>query len=522
MRRLGWGLLWILGTISVQAQTSGVLPSYLAETVRRGLPLLALTDSKEKVPLWPELEAALRREASLAPSSDLSLLDSWILLQEGCTQAAFQRLETLWSSPSPTGTSRYPVTFRAEAWFSVLRQTGEDQRLNQAWTAWEQKYLSPRVLMDGLSSLEKTQPLVVPGVLRQALALYPGDRRWLSWLARYASEFPQTLALLKRDLTTGGFSSAELQAILRQNPDSRALLIQAGYPNARLEGAMALDYPSLLSQNKNDQMPNGAFTWDQNTDGIADSRVVFQTGQLKSWSRGSLDPLGQSWSLVFEENRPKLWLESNRDSRWTLAYEAYPYARTLTYEYGNHRIEYQFPPFTVDVPIGPEERFQGPQVLWPWQFDSALLPLSLSGLAAKASSILTHNNGILESIYSLYQGQVWLQVDDSNADGNPDVWSFYRQGKLDRVYRDPSGRASANLQEVYAQGELQSFLADADQIGRTTFALFPADGVELWDFKGTGKPLLHRMSWDSDSVSAIAFSGTKVPWETMPPWESRP
>lgn len=521
MRRLGWGLLWILLGFSVSAQTSGVLPSYLAETVRRGLPLLALTDSKEVVPLWPELESSLHNEASLAPSSDLSLVDSWILLQQGRTQEAFQRLEVLWKSPFPVGTNHYPVTYRAEAWFSALRQTGQDQRLNQAWTAWEQKYLSPRVLLDGLSSLEKTQPSVVVGVLRQALLLYPQDRRWLPWLARYASEFPQTLSLLKRDLTTGGFSQAELLALLRQNPDSRALLAQVGYPSIRLDAALSGDYPSLLTQEKKEMAPTGVFTWDQNTDGIAESRVVFHEGHLRSWSRGNLDPMGQSWSLVFEGGRPKLWLESNRDSRWRLDYESYPFVHSLTYEYGSHRIEYQFPPFAVDVRIGPDERFGGPEVAWPWQLDSALLPLSLSSLAVRASSVVTRDNGIVESTISLYQGQVWLKV-DSNADGKPDVWSFYRQGKLDRVYRDPSGRASANLQEVYAQGEFQSFLADADRTGRTTFALFPAEGVELWDFRATGKPILHRMTWDSDSVSAIAFSGNKVPWETMPPWESRP
>ncbi|MEI8092698.1 MAG: hypothetical protein WCG80_00640 [Spirochaetales bacterium] len=515
------GLAWALSAWGLSAQSDDTVRHYLAQATARGLPLLAATEPKDQVPFWPELELELAVRTSNSPGADTALVEAWSLLQQDRIKEASGVLEGLWSSP-PSGSSTLPITLRAEAWFSTLRLLAQDEKLTAAWKAWEQKYLSPSVIETGLESLERTQPSSVVGVLKQAMELYPQDRRWLVWLLRHPKELSQTLALVQRDrVLGGGFSPTELRAILRRNPASRELLLKAGYAATSLDASLTWDYATLAS--KPVEAATGTYFWDINIDGLTDSRVVMSGGHLQVWSQGLGDPEGQSWSISFAKGKPVQWQEGVRSARWTLDYEDYPYARTLTYTYATHEIQYQFPPFSVAVRLAPDERFQGPEVLWPWELDKSRQPLSLPSLVLQASSILNREAGLVRSTVSLASGAVWLTVDDADSDGRADTWSFFRQGKLDRVYRNPSGEgAAATLQELYSKGDFQAFLADPARSGRTMFALFPEQQVQLWDPEGTGTPWLQLANWGSERVEAAAFSGETIPWATMPVWESRP
>jgi len=123
----------------------------------------------------------------------------------------------------------------------------------------------------------------------------------------------------------------------------------------------------------------------------------------------------------------------------------------------------------------------------------------------------------------LFRGEVWLAVEDTNNDGKDDTWSYFRSGRLVSVYSDWEGRGQASLRELYRKGELTQVQTRTKPGSRAEFVLFPAEGVQLWDPKYSGRPLERIFIWSGgDRLSALVFSGTDLPWETMPNWEPRP
>jgi len=122
----------------------------------------------------------------------------------------------------------------------------------------------------------------------------------------------------------------------------------------------------------------------------------------------------------------------------------------------------------------------------------------------------------------LAQGEVWLQVDDSDRDGIEDTWSYFRSGRLASVYHSVEGRGQAGLRELYLRGELAQVQSRADQ-SRNEFVLFPVQGVQLWDPHGVRRPLERVFLWTGgDQLGAFVFTKDELPWETMPAWEPRP
>lgn len=149
--------------------------------------------------------------------------------------------------------------------------------------------------------------------------------------------------------------------------------------------------------------------------------------------------------------------------------------------------------------------------------------LNAGELVRSAASFEVFQGEKRRATTSLFRGEVWLATEDSDGDGRDDVWSFYRGGRLASQYHDPEGTGTPNLRELYRQGELDQVQLKAAQGARTEFVLFPRDGVQLWDPQGRGRPLDRVFLWpEGDRVSALVFSGSSLPWQTMPLWEPKP
>lgn len=515
-----WPFLLILGAFCATSlgaegwgRTDLVWKLYLSETVRRGLPL---GDAASSTPFWPALDRARRDAAVLEPSDDLTLLNAWIDAAEGqpLRRTALQPL-----GPQPQ-LSRWPQ----RVWFETLFRTWDPRasapEWTQAWLAWNEKAYSPRALRDGLEALELTDPSAVVPLLKQALALYPQDRRFLPLLARHPAAHPATLALLQKDVrVSGGWSASTMRALLDRAPEARPLLLQAGYAVDALDAAQARDYGWWL---KNGGAPplEGSWDWDADGDGRAESTVVFDQGRVSSWSRRTADGL---WTLSLRDGKPVSLVETRLGASWSLIWEDYPASQSLTYRWGNRSFVYRFAPYTVPLALWPAERWSSPPERLPAALATLWLPLDPRGLAQKASSIETWNGSVRTQTAFLAGGEVWLQVDDTNADGVDDQWSFFRGGVLASVYADPEGRGNATLREVYRKGELAQVQKRADDRPRVEFVNFPLQGVQLWDPHGAGSPLDRVFQWTGDErLQALVFRQSALPWDTMPPWEPRP
>lgn len=173
--------------------------------------------------------------------------------------------------------------------------------------------------------------------------------------------------------------------------------------------------------------------------------------------------------------------------------------------------------------LWPAERLQVVPAQLPVSLGTLWLPLDPRLLAEKASAIETWDGGVRTQTVLLYRGQAWASFEDTNRDGIDDRWSYFRSGSLASVYSNLEGRGTASLREVYRQGELTQVQVRQARGARVEFALFPAEGVQLWDPHGQGRPLDRVFQWTAgERLDALVFTGTTLPWETMPSWEPRP
>jgi len=511
----------LLGAALLPAQDLGRTDrlgrDYLAQTVRRGLPRINLGPSSGAVPFWPSLDRQSAEARSLEPGDDGRLLAAWIAAQEGDRAGASALLTPGW--PRPT-LLRHSRTAWAQTLFAAWPAEPGAAAFTDAWLAYEDKAYSPAVLLRGLEVLEKADPSAFVPLLTQARQLYPEDRRFLLAALRRPAEIPLAAALVARDRTnTGGFSPSALAAAVHRSPALAAALTGAGYPAQTVQSAVGRDYGLWLSGTE-EQPADGAWAWDADRDGRAESRLVFSAGLPVTWSRS--DGEGGLWTVRFEGGRPAAVTERRGGAVWVLTYEGYPVARQLEYRWGDHRLVYRFAPLAVTAGLWPEDRFRSGSGRLPAALAEIWLPLDSRLLAQQASSLETWSGAVRQQVLYLAGGQVWLETEDTNLDGRDDQWSYFRGGRLASVYRDLEGRGQATLRELYVRGELTQVQSRLPAAARPELALFPAEGVQLWDPQGRGRPLDRLFLWSGGQVQALVFSGSALPWETMPSWEPRP
>jgi len=292
----------------------------------------------------------------------------------------------------------------------------------------------------------------------------------------------------------------------------------AAYPPQDLDALVSRDYGAWLSVAPADSTLDGAYDWDADGDGWAEHRLVFVAGQPVTWSR-----MGESqWTLAFDEGKPSQMTERRGGSSWTLRYEAYPVVSSLEYRWGRQTLVYRFAPLEADIALWPEQRLTAPPSRWPAVLADLWMPLDPRGLALRSASIETWTGNLRTQSVFLFQGQVWMQIEDTNADGRDDTWSYFRSGSLASVYRDVEGRGSSTLRELYRLGELAQVQSRLPGASLAEFALFPSEGVQLWDSQGRARPLTRVFEWSGGNLQALVFSGSELPWSTMPTWEPRP
>lgn len=481
--------------------------AYLGDTVRRGWALGAQPGDSR--PLWPGLDRARADARSLEPGPDVELIGAWMDRATGNGALALETLRSHWPRPA---TLRLPVRLWAETLFDTW-EPGDGASWTAAWLAWEDKAYSPLGLVRGLEVLEAADPSVVGPLLNQARSLYPNDRRFLAVAARHPDLVPLAPALVTRDrAASGGWSRQTLTRLLRLGAGSSL----GAYPD--LEALGARDYGAWLSRASSDSTLEGAYDWDADGDGRAEHRLVFSDGQPLTWSRTG----DSQWTLSFDQGRPSQMVERRGGASWTLRYEVYPVVASLEYRWGNHTLVYRFAPLEATIALWPEARLTAPPSRWPAALADLWMPLDPRGLALRSASIETWTGNVRTQTVFLTGGQVWMQVEDTNADGRDDVWSYFRAGTLASVYRDLEGRGGATLRELYRRGELAQVQSRLPGASRTEFALFPSDGVQLWDSQGRGRPLTRVFEWSGGPLQALVFSGSELPWSTMPTWEPRP
>jgi hypothetical protein len=491
---------------------------YLSETVRRGLPVLASGEA-ETIPYWPALERSRTEAATLEPGPDVELIGAWVDLQQGEKEFALETLQKEWPKPK---LSRFSPRAWGEALFSSWEPGADPQTWTQAWLSWQEKVYSPAALVRGLEVLEQSDHSAVVPLLTQALELHSEDRRFLPFVVRHPEAVPLPEELVSRDrLTTGGWSDHALRVLLNRNPSSVSFLVKAGYPRARLDSLLARDYGTWLASDRKSPPSDGEWTWDSSQTGRLDSRFVFRDGILTSWTKETQG--GGLWTLTFASGQPETLSETREGATWALIYETYPWVRTLEYRWGQHTIVYRFRPLTQKVPLWPAERFQASVNSLPSVLADLWLPLDPKALALSSATVETWEKGLRVRTVFLFRGQVWLSVEDVNRDGREDTWSYYRSGTLVSVYHDTEGNGQVNLQELYKKGELAQVQTKSATGKGVEFVLFPAEGVQLWDPHGDGRPLERIFVWPGQGeLQALVFSGSKMPWDTMPPWEPRP
>lgn len=519
MRGVGSILLVVLGW-PVLAQeptlTDRVVARYLSETVRRGLPRHADGSELGAVPFWPTLDAALRDARSLEPSDDLTLVDAWVKGWEGQAAGNLSALQGPWPTPQLTHFGRRDW---GETLFADWRPELGAARFTDAWLAWDDKAYSPSALLRGLGVLEVNDPSAIPPLLTQARQLYPEDRRFLPLALRHPDAVPLAPSLVARDLTrTGGFGPQALASAVGRQSAQAAAWAQAGYPPAVLDPATGRDYGLWLTTTQ-EKPADGAWMWDQDRDGVFESHLVFAAGLPVTWSRSDGEGL---WTVRFAGVRPSEVTERRGGAVWTLRYEAYPTASQLEYRWNDQRLVYRFPPLEVSAALWPEDRFRAGSGRLVGALAEVWLPLDPRLLASKAASIENWVGPVRARTLALANGQVWLAVEDTNLDGRDDQWSYFRSGHLASVYRNPEGQGTATLRELYRQGELTQVQSRQAAGSKTEFALFPAEGVQLWDSHGQGRPIDRLFRWEGDRLQALVFSGADLPWQTMPGWEPRP
>ena len=510
----------LLGSTVLGAQDLGrfdrLWREYLHQTVLRGLPLVATDPDLGVVPFWPALAQARAEAFTLEPGADVALISAWIDRHESVGGRASAPLLDVWPRPALTYLSQ---RLWGDSLFTFWDPASDPQRWINAWLAWESKAYSPVSLVRGIEVLEHVDPSAVGPLLMQAMELYPDDRRFLPLLARHPEVAP-TEGLLARDLRlSGGWTSSSLRRLLDRSPETLGLLTRVGYSPARLDAAQVGDYGPWLASKQ--PLTDGPWTWDADGDGVAENRLIVQNGSLVTWSRRSVE--GSLWTLGFKSGKPDTLTEIQGGATWILRYEDYPLIQTLEYRWAATSLIFRFRPLTQSIPLWPAERFQASLDRLPAALADLWTPLDSPTLAKAASSVETWKGGTKVQTVFLFRGEVWLNIEDTNSDGRDDTWSYYRSGRLDSVYRDFEGQGRATLREIYVKGELAQVQSQTITGNRVEFALFPTEGVQLWDFHGNSRPLDRIFTWSGrDKLEALVFSGASLPWETMPLWEPRP
>lgn len=513
------GLLLLGSALHAQdlGRTDRLWREYLTESVRRGMPLLSETAQPGLVPFWPSLERARSEASSLEPGGDVTLISAWMDRAEGGGARAAGDLLASWPRPS---VERFSYRQWGETLFTLWEPASQTRDWTDAWLAWSDKAYSVPSLVRGLEVLEKNDPSAVPTLLHQALGLYPDDRRLLPLVARHPEAVGRAEALVARDrVKTGGWAPTTLRTLLNRKPSSRTLLENAGYPKEGLTDLLSRDYGTWLASETEQPLVPGGWSWDADGDGWTESRLVFDQ-TLALWSRRTPEGV---WTLSLRGGLPATLVETRAGSSWTLRWESYPLASRLEYRWGDRTLVYRFAPLAQSIPLWPAARLKASPGRLPASLATLWLPLDPRALASAATTVETWKGQVKTESIHLYQGQVWLQVQDTDDDGRDDTWSYFRMGRLASVYHDPEGRGNFGLRELYRQGELSQVQSRADSRPQNEFVLFPHEGVQLWDPHGDGRPLERIFVWDGeDRLGALVFSSEQLPWQTMPPWEPRP
>lgn len=561
-RRLGFNLpgvlilltLLAISPLSAMSDEGGRLffdkawKTYLSETVRRGFPLVPSVPqtAPKTLPFWPGLDRQLTDARDMGAGPDLDVLSSWCLFYQLQGHEALENAEKAWLKGR---TFQINPLWVGVTYLRCLRFMGKTQQMTAAWNHWEQKYRSPEALLEGLEGLEVQDDPQTFSLLRQAVQLYPGDRRFFSLMLLFRKDFPQIDPLVRRDMRDrGGFDSLQLRQLIRRlakDPENRkavlTLLWEVGARSRDLQLAASLealtDSAPLLDQGLDTEdyrlwcrywasHPNesssagGTYSWDTGAGGGDSAWVNFENGRLSSWGEGYKNWNQGAFQATFSEGKLLATVDRAGDSVWRMTWETYPYLQEIQWAKGDEKIVYTYEPFTVAQPLFEDEKSKALPVFLPLNLRQPhalpgltvdkLLPLALRKNSFKGTKLI-------QQLY-LYQGEVWMGVEDTNEDGHPDTWYFYRNGQLDSVYRNFDWSGSSTVAELYKNGKLHSVLADPERTGKTDFVLFPQSGMELWDGKDRGLPVLRVVSWNGGHAKVVVFSRKEPPFLTMPAW----
>ncbi len=536
-----WFLLLFLGiTLSLTAESPGsaansvlsrqalssARTAFLRHLILAREPVIPEESLPAFVPFWPDVKFYLSQAADFGHSG--LLLKGLVALHEADLEDAKSPLERVWSEKS---WQAFGELTAAQAYFTSLTWQRQDIRLQSAWKLWPDKYLSPPSLLLGIQSYERTQPTIAQALLKQAFELYPEDRRFLGEMTLFASQFPQTLPLwqnaLQQNLRWSHQSQqnlllrvAELTGGAKQN--SHDVLQQAGFEEQSFK-ILEKDYTVQSEkwlQNGVKSVPQGIYTWSQGRTGNW-MTLQYQKGELVSWS--SCMPGTTLWLARFTQGQLSQITEYMGSESWELTYLKYPFVKSLIWRSGPQVVEYTFLPFVTKAEPIPRTLEKIPEALWPALLLKAWKPLDPSVLIPQATRVYESRHQLLERVLCLVHGQVWLEIADENQDGQPDTWKYYRNGTLASVYQSFEGHSRPDLHEIYEQGKLAAVEADPHRKGRTEYVLYPQEGVALWDWKGTGTPLIRVFRWNGKAgLKATVFSHSEEPFQTMPVWDAPP
>jgi tetratricopeptide (TPR) repeat protein len=510
--------------------------AFLRHTIVDRLPVVAVDPSPRVVPFWPDVSADLQESRDFTPLGDAEALEGFLLLHEGRLALAKATLQRVWADRSWFTIGELTV---GRAYLQTLLWLHDDERLQSAWKLWQNKYLSPESLLIGIESYERTQPSLALQILKQAIELYPDDRRFLGELTLFSQDFPQTEALWQQTEEQNlGWSRTLLARLLRRIerlPDAQArrsalgVLTSSGVLVApELETFLQRDYGASvrewLKKGPVDPVADGRYSWDVDENGWPNAQLFFRKGKLVSWSTGFLDAASGFWEAHFSDGR-LTWVRENKgDESWSLKYSVYPYVDSLTWRNKTQTFRYTFQPFvTTAEPYTQDQLKKLPEALWPWYLSTSWKPLNPAKLVPQALRLDEFTNGVWSKELFLLKGEVWLEIADTLGDGKPDTWSYFRNGRLASVYRNFGETGQPDLHAIYDRGKLVASEASPQGKGVTEFVLYPQQGVQLWDWDGTGTALLRVFQWKgATGLKASVFSHSNLPFQDMPRWETPP
>ncbi len=529
-------LLFLGGSLSLSAESAdsalaqrslvSARTAFLSHMILSRQPVVPDTALPSEVPFWPDVKFYLRQAEDFG--QPVRLLNGLVALHEGSLSEAQEPLAEVWSQKN---WQSFGELTAAQAYLTSLSWLRQDVRLQSAWKLWPDKYLSPPSLLLGIQSYERTQPQIAKDLLAQAFALYPEDRRFFGEMTLFSADFPQVQPLWKTAVQQNlRWSKAALKDLVQrlaeapseQKKQGLEVLAKAGLGDYQTS-SLAADYTAQAAVWLKEGVkipPEGDYSWNQeSTD--TQMTIKFKKGQLVSWS--SCTPGATFWIADFRMGSLSRVTEYRGEESWVLTYWQYPYVKALSWFSGRTTVEYTFLPFVTQATPLSLTLKKYPEALWPALLLKSWKPVDPSALIPQAARVYESNEGLLDRVLCLVNGQVWLEIADKNHDGRPDTWKYYRNGRLASVYQDFEGLSSPNLHEIYEQGKLAAVEADPHRKGRTEYVLYPQEGVALWDWQGTGTPLIRVFRWNGEAgLKATVFSRSEEPFQAMPAWETPP